>query len=612
MLFINLPIIKNKKEIKKPQNEELEFMEGAIKKIDLISPSYINLQNPKIIEIDEVYYSTLLIVNYYREQTDLLLKNLIDTNINMNISMFYEKKDSYKIIRELTYHIGNVGVDLQTKNQNSQDIDIAAFTYNDAKYIRKQMQVNNEELYFLYIYLNLFSQDKKDLEYIINKIEGIIQSKGMQTRRAYFRQEQSFLACLPLMRNHEDIKEVSKRNILTNGLVSTYPFISSSIFDENGVYIGTNIYNNSLVFIDRYDTTKYKNANVSIFGTSGAGKSFYTKLLILRNVLLGIEQYVIDPDREYNNICEKIGGTMLKIGPTSNTYINILDIRQESIEENEKGYLATKIGKLIGFFNLIFGELDEEEKAILEDKLIECYALKGITFDDESLYKEEEENITITKIFKSSEDMPILEDLYHVLEKDPKTYSFKTKLIPFIKGSLKFFNQHTNVKLNNKLIVADVYELGEENLQYGMYIFTELFWDKIKINRKIKKAIYLDEIWRLIGVTSNKNVASFIYKIFKTIRKYGGSAVAITQDISDLFSLENGIYGKSILNNSSIKTFFSLEEENIKILAQYSNLSEKEKVEIKSLKRGECLMFAGENHILTKIEANDFEKEIIG
>lgn len=145
-----------------------------------------------------------------------------------------------------------------------------------------------------------------------------------------------------------------------------------------------------------------------------------------------------------------------------------------------------------------------------------------------------------------------------------------------------------------------------------MYVFVELFWDSIKVDRNTKKAIYLDEIWRLIGVTSNMNVASFIYKIFKTIRKYGGSAVAITQDISDLFSLENGIYGKSILNNSSIKTFFSLEEENIKILAEYSNLSEKEKVEIKSLKRGECLIFAGDNHILTKIEANDFEKEIIG
>ena len=152
---------------------------------------------------------------------------------------------------------------------------------------------------------------------------------------------------------------------------------------------------------------------------------------------------------------------------------------------------------------------------------------------------------------------------------------------------------------------------GEDDLKFAMYVFVELFWNDIKIDRSQRKAIYLDEIWRLIGVTSNMNVASFIYKIFKTIRKYGGSAVAITQDISDLFSLENGIYGKSILNNSSIKSFFSLEEENIKILSQYSNLSEKEKVEIKSLKRGECLMFAGEDHILTKIKSNEFEKEII-
>ena len=242
---------------------------------------------------------------------------------------------------------------------------------------------------------------------------------------------------------------------------------------------------------------------------------------------------------------------------------------------------------------------------------MENYKQKGITFDDETLYKKEENKITITKIFKESNDMPILEDFYNILEKDLKTKIFKTKLIPFVKGSLKFFNEHTNIEINNSLIIADIYELGEENIGYGMYLFTDLFWDKIKINRKIKKAIYLDEIWRLIGITSNKNVASFIYKIFKTIRKYGGSAVAITQDVSDLFSLEEGAYGKSILNNSSIKTFFSLEEENIKILGEYSNLSEKEKIEIKSLKRGECVIFAGENHILTKIETNEFEKELI-
>ena len=526
----------------------------------------------------------------------------------MNISIYYEKQDPYKIIKDLTYHIGNVGVDLKSNNVNREDIEIAAFTYNDAKYIRKEIQVNNEDLYFLYIYLNTYSENKKELEYIINKIEGILQSKGMQVRRAYFRQEQAYIACMPLMQNNKELKDIAKRNILTSSLLSTYPFISSSMFDEEGIFIGLNIYNNSLIFIDRYNKEKYKNANMCIFGTSGAGKSFYIKTLVLRYRIMGIEQYIVDPDREYTKLCNNLEGSLIKIGPGSNTYINIFDIRKESLEDGEKGYLATKINKLIGFFNLIFGNINEEEKAILEEKIIETYKEKEITFEDRSLYKNKEK---IKLIFKENKDMPILEDLYNILGKDEKTKIFKVKLMPFIKGSLKFFNNYTNVELNNKLIVADIYELGEENLKYGMYLFTELFWDKIKKNRKIKKAIYLDEIWRLIGVTSNKEVASFIYKIFKTIRKYGGSGVAITQDVSDLFSLENGTYGKSILNNSEIKTFFSLEEENIKILSNQINISEKEKIEIRSLKRGECLMFVGDNHILAKIETSQNEKEII-
>lgn len=243
-------------------------MNGVITLKDEIAPAYINLTNPKYIEIDNNYYSTLIIVNYFREQTELILKSIIDTNINLNISIFYEKQDTYKTIRDLTYHIGNVGVDLKTNNPNRQDIDIAAFTYNDAKYIRKEMQINNEELYFLYIYVTTFASNTKDLEYLLNKLEGILQSKGMQTRRAYFRQEQAFLTSLPIMYNSSDLKPAAKRNILTSGLVATYPFISSAIFDEEGIFIGTNIYNNSLVFLDRYNSQKYKNANMCVFGTS--------------------------------------------------------------------------------------------------------------------------------------------------------------------------------------------------------------------------------------------------------------------------------------------------------------------------------------------------------
>ncbi len=541
-----------------------------------------------------------MVIDYYREYNDIILKNLINSNINMNLSIFYERQDSYKVIKDLTYYIGNVGVDLKDKNENRNDIDIAAFSYQDAKYIRKELQVNNEDIFYIYLYLVVYATNERELNFSLNKVEGMLQSSGMYTRRSTFRQEQIFKACLPIQENSVDIKEVSKRNILTSGLVSTYPFISSNIFDETGCFIGTNIYNNSLVFIDRFNKSKYKNANMCVFGTSGAGKSFFIKTQILRYWMLGIEQYVIDPEREYGNISENLGGTLIKIGPTSNTYVNVLDIREESIEDG-KGYLVTKLNKLKGFFSLIFENIDDEKYSVLEEKIIRTYSKVGITFDDSSLYRNNQ--------FKSSLEMPILEDLYNEFNED-ETY-FKSKLSIFINGSLNFFNNRTNVDLSNNLIIADIYDLGEENLKYGMMIFVDLFWDKVKKDRSKNKAIYLDEIWRLIGIVSNKEVASFIYKIFKTIRKYGGSSVAITQDVSDLFSLEEGIYGKSILNNSNIKAFFSLEEENILVLEKYTNLSEKEKIEIKSLKRGECLMFVEDNHILVKIESSDYEKQII-
>ena len=234
----------------------------------------------------------------------------------------------------------------------------------------------------------------------------------------------------------------------------------------------------------------------------------------------------------------------------------------------------------------------------------------------------------IITIFKGY-DRYVLEDTAKVITKANQALQTAEKYMKVFDSKMNLLNEYEFndiVTLENVIVaiqraemvmnVADevqksIYELGEENMKFGMYLFVELFWDKIKINRKIKKAIYLDEIWRLIGVTSNKDVASFIYKIFKTIRKYGGSAVAITQDVSDLFSLENGTYGRSILNNSSIKNFFSLEEENLNILQQYENISDREKIEIKSLKRGETLMIVGDDHIVTRIESADFEDEII-
>ncbi len=590
----------------KKTKELVDWQNGIISKLDKIVPSYIDNRNPMYLAIDGFLYGGILIVDYYREYDELIFKSLIKSSVDMRISIFYERQDIYKTIKKLTYYIGNVGVDLKSGNQNREDVDLAAFSYNDAKYIRKEIQVNNEDLYFLYAYVLVKAETEAELNFKINEVESILQASGMQTKKGNFRQLQIFNTCMPLGEQDKGIKSVTRRNVLTNGLLGTFPFISSSIYDRNGIYIGRNLYDNSLVFIDRFDKEKYKNANMCIFGTSGAGKSYYTKLLLLRYNMIGMEQFVIDPEREYGSVCDITNGLLIKIGPSAKTYINILDIRKDSIEEGS-GYLTTKLGKLRGFFSLLFDIVDEEQLALIEEKLIETYRDKGINFDDNTLLKKDKNNKKY--IFKEAGDMPTLEDLYNKLDNSQKY--IKNKLYPLVYGSLSFLNHQTNVELENKLIVADIYELGEDNLKYGMFLFVDLFWDKIKRNRNNNKAIYLDEIWRLIGVTSNQYVASFIYKIFKTIRKYGGSGVAITQDISDLFSLEGGIYGKSILNNSSLKTFFSLEEENILVLEKYAHLSEKEKVEIKSLKRGESLMFIGENHVLVKIESTEYEKEVL-
>lgn len=582
----------------------IDFLKGVINTKDKIAPAYINNQNPKYLEIDNSIYGGLIIKDYYREYNDILLKSIINSNMNILISMFYEKQDTYKTIKDLTYYIGNSAVDLRETGENRQDIEIASYTYQDAKYIRRQMQINNEDLYYLSMYIMVFANGEKELEFLLNKLEGMLQANGISSIRANFRQEDVFIACLPIAFNSKLLKNSSRRNVLTSGLCGTYPFISNSIFDETGILFGINRFSNSMIMIDRFNSEKYKNANMCILGTSGAGKSFFSKLLILRHRFCGLEQYVIDPEREYNEICNNLNGLLIKLGTGSDTYINVLDIRENGIEEDSHGYLQTKLIKLKGFFKLVFEEINEEEWANFDEKLIDTYMKKGINLDDRSLFFQ-------NGVFKTPENMPIIEDLYHELLLDENTKKLAVKLKPFVNGSLSFFNHHTNIVLNNKLIVADIYELGEENIPYALYVFIEYFWDQIKMDRNSRKAIYMDEIWRLIGVSSNRDVATFIYKIFKTIRKYGGSGVAITQDISDLFSLDNGNFGRSILNNSNIKCFFSLEEESIKTISEYMSISEKEKIEIKSLKKGENLIFVGDNHILTKVEASESEIEVI-
>ena len=578
-------------------------MKGALKEKDKLSPGYISLKNPKYIEIDGKFYSGLFVVDYPREFNYLILTNILKFNRNIKITYFFEKQDFYNTIKLLTYHIGNTSVDLSDGNKNREDIDLIAFSNNDAKYIRREMQINNEEMYYLYIYILVCGKSVNELECSLKEIEELCITNGLDVKRSYFRQEEIFKSLMPFNTQNEIIKKQVRRNILTNGIKSTYPFITSRIVDEKGILIGKSTEDNSLIIVDKFKKDKYKNSNIAIFGTSGAGKSYFTKTMIIRSFIFDIEQLIIDPEREYENICKNLNGEYIKFGPKSKNYINIFDIREEDLEEEV--FFENVIEKVKSFLLLILGKDFEKDIYLIEELIIKTYEKKGINENKESMYKENGLKI------KNEKDMPILEDLYEIVKIQEKYNKFEKYLFPYVKGSMKFFNNYTNINLDNKLIVADIYDLGEDNLIYGMYLCVQIFWTKIQKNRKQKKCIYIDEIWRLIGMNSNKYVASFVYKIFKTIRKYSGSAVAITQDISDLFLLEDGKYGKCIINNTSFKFIFSLEEENIKILEKNMDLNENEKIKIKSLRKGENLAIIEKDHVLLNIISSDFEKEMI-
>ena len=574
---------------------------------DNLCSSFIDFSNPQFVNIDGIYYSSLLVINYSREMEPLFLDKVLSLDINTNISMYYEKKRAYDVIKDLTYTIGNVGANIKTSNENQQDMEVVGSTYSDAKYIRKQLQLGEEDLFYLTIQIGVFAKSKELLETDCERIESIALSCGLTTIRANFRQEQALKTVLPFNDVDEDIKEITSRNVLTSGLVSSYPFVSNELFDKNGVLIGRNSFDKSILLLDRFATEKYKNANMFVVGTSGSGKSYFVKLMINRNRFLNISQFVIDPDREYGKLCESLDGTLINFG--ANQVINVFDIRECNLEFGES-FLLNKVSKLKIFFSMIFEKMTEEESALLEEKIIKCYEKFGIYEDNSSLYVENEKSKLMRKRrFKDSSQMPKLEDLYELIKKEKKLKRLGPLLKPYVLGTYKYLNNHTNVKIDNKLVVVDTHEFKEHELPIVMFIITEFFWDFVKNNRAEKKILYLDEVWKLIN--KNEYTAEFVFNLFKTIRKYGGGATAITQDISDFFMLQDGKYGKGIINNSAIKCIFQLEETDITLLEKVINISEEEKYKLINMKRGSAIIHADRNALMVDIVASKSEHKRI-
>ena len=619
------PTNENVKEEKKKE-EEVEGNEtlkaGTVSMIDLISPSAIDTRNWQYIIVDGMYIATVLITGYPYERVAGWLGEIISFSEGVELNIYYEPLDKAKLVKELTYTIGVTSVKRKDSGDNQGDVDVIDAAIGHARYMRAQMQLESEDPYWLYLLVSVYAETREKLEERLTALEAKLGAMDIMSKRADFRHEDAFKACLPIHQITQDLKKSTARNALTSGLASTYPFVSSEFCDNDGIFFGINEHNRSLVIVDIFNTKLYKNANMCILGTSGAGKTFLIQLLAMRNRLQGVSVMIIAPlkGHEFKRSCLAIGGQFLRIAPGSDDCINIMEIRKSTLDEDleeerdgtkkEMSFVLAKIQKLHVFFSLVFEDMTVEEKQFLDDKLVECYANAGMTFDNDSLYVDDPTG-EIPKEERAFKPMPVLGDLYELLEDDPDTERLALILKRLVTGSLKSFNQQTNVDLSNKYTIADVSELKEDLLPIGMYIVTDFFWDKIKEDRTQKKIVVVDEAWNLIGSTGNRQTAGFILEIFKIIRGYGGSAIAATQDVNDFLALEGGKYGKGIINNAKMKILLQIEEEDAESLQRILKLSQEEMAKVTAFKRGHALFYAGSNRLAIEFVASQEEKDMI-
>lgn len=581
---------------------------------EFYAPSRIDLSHGRYICIDGVYYAYLLVPSGgYKAQVPAgWLSLLVNAGDGIDLDMFLTRQPKDRMIRKLGQQLRINRSKIKETSDTNTDFDDLDGAIRGGYFLKDGLS-NNEDFYFLNLLVTVTASNVEDLEWKCAEMKKLLLSQDMDIQPCSFCQEQAFLSSLPLVSLEKHLFERSKRNVLTLGAASCYPFTSYEMCDDNGILLGVNKHNNSLIIVDIFDSRIYKNANMAILGTSGAGKSFTMQLMATRMRRKGIQVFIVAPlkGHEFHRACSNIGGEFIQISPASHNCINVMEIRKvdKSVDEMldgpgvEKSLLAAKIQRLHIFFSLLIPDMTHEERQLLDDALIRTYARLGITHENSTLNDPDDPSRYRT--------MPVLGDLYEVLKESPETRRLANIINRLVNGSARTFNQQTNVSLDNKYTVLDISELTGDLLTVGMFVALDYVWDKAKENRTEEKAIFIDECWQLIGANSNRLAAEFVLEIFKIIRGYGGSAICATQDINDFFALEDGKYGKGIINNAKTKILLNLEDEEARRVQSILHLSEAELMEITHFERGNGLISTNNNNVTVEIKCSQTEKELI-
>ena len=591
---------------------EREDKDSEVNINKFISPERIDFSHIDYLIIDGLFISYMLIPSdgYKPHVVAGWLSVLVNAGEGIDVDIFIEKQPKDKIQFKLGQQIRINRSKIKDASDTNTDFDDLEGAIHSGYYLKDGLS-NNEDFYYMNILVTVTANNKIELEWRVNEIKKLLISQDITIKPCSFYQEQAFKMSMPVIHYEKKLYDKTKRNLLTTGVASCYPFTSFEICDEKGILLGVNKHNNSLVIVDIFNSKKYKNANMAILGTSGAGKTFTMQLMALRMRRKNIQVFILAPlkGHEFHRACQNIGGEFIQISPASSNCINIMEIRKTDNTANElldgatldKSLLASKIQRLHIFFSLLIPDMSYEEKQLLDEALVITYANKGITHQNETLDNGRGGYVK----------MPVLGDLYKVLLEKPETRRLANILNRLVNGSAKTFNQQTNVNLDNKYTVLDISELSGDMLTVGMFVALDYVWDKAKEDRTKEKAIFLDELWQLIGASSNKLAAEFVLEVFKIIRGYGGSAICATQDLNDFFALDGGKYGKGIINNAKTKVILNLEEDEAARVQDILKLSETELMNITHFERGNGLISTNSNNVTVEFRASTLETELI-
>jgi len=581
-----LDLFKNKKADAKaaalPILPEEIYEAGVLDLKDVIAPHALKV-SPRELDLGEKIARTFFVISYPRFLTTGWFAPIINIDKVLDISIFIHPTDTNEMLRKFQRKVAEVQSQISTREQKGMVRDPMLDTaYVDLEHLRDSLQQAQERLFEVGLYLTIYGNTRDEIDKIESEVRSILESRLVYIRPALFQQEQGFRSVLPFA--NDELNVHTKLN--SAPLSSIFPFISFDLTSDRGILYGINRHNSSLVLFDRFSLENY---NSVTFAKSGAGKSYGTKLEILRSLMFDVEVIVIDPEREYEYLAETVGGRYFNISLSSEHHINPFDLAVPREDENPADVLRSNIIALVGLFRIMLGGLTPEEDAVIDRAITETYALKDITAE-----------ANFAQI-----EPPLLSDFELVLSGMEGSDSLVQRLSKYTKGTWAgFMNRPTNVDMNKKLVVFSVRDMEDDLKPVAMYIITHHIWNTVRKELR-KRLLVIDEAWWMMR---SADTASFLFSIAKRGRKYFLGISTITQDVSDFL---NSPYGIPMITNSSIQLLLRQSPTSVDLVQQTFKLSDEEKYLLLESDVGEGIFFAGLKHVAIKIIASYTEDQII-